>query len=50
MMIEVLHDIGIDGKDVRIVRNLHWKQKATVQLGERKTEWIGMRREWDRAA
>ena len=41
---KILQDIGIDGKDMRMIRNLYWKQKAVVQIGERKTEWIEIKK------
>ena len=44
-VMELLQDIGIDGKGMRVIRNLYWKQKATVQVGERKTEWIEIKKE-----
>jgi len=28
-MIEMLTDIGLDGKDIRIIANLYWGQKAS---------------------
>ena len=29
-LMEMLEDIGLDGKDIRVIRNLYWNQKATV--------------------
>ena len=36
----MLEDIGLDGKDIRVIRSLNWNQKATVQIVDNKTEWI----------
>ena len=43
-MMEMLEDIGLDGKDIRVIRNLYWNQKATVQIGDNKTEWIEIKK------
>ena len=37
-LMEMLEDIGLDGKNIMVLRNLYWKQKATVQIGDNKTE------------
>ena len=43
-MMEMLEEIGLDGKDTRLIRNLYWEQKATVQIGDKNTEWIQIKR------
>ena len=43
-MMEMLADIGIDGNDKRMILNLYWDQKATVQIGEKQTEWIKIKK------
>lgn len=43
-MIEVLRTTGIDDKDLRIIANLYWQQKAVIRVGERSTEEIEIRR------
>ena len=43
-MMEMLGEIGIDGKDKRMIMNLYWNQKATVQIGEEQTEWVEIKR------
>ena len=43
-MMEILEEIGLDGKDRRVIRNLYWNQKATVEIGEKKTEWIDIKK------
>jgi len=43
-MMEMLTDIGLDGKDIRIIANLYWGQKATVRVENRQTEYINIKR------
>ena len=43
-MIDMLQDIGIDGKDIRVLRNLYWDQKAAVTIGNDRTNWIEIRK------
>ena len=43
-MMEILEEIGLDRKDLRVIRNLYWNQKATVKIGEKETEWIEIRK------
>ena len=43
-MIEMLEEINIDGKDKRMIMNLYWNQKATVQIGEEQTEWVEIKK------
>ncbi|KAJ2952534.1 hypothetical protein O0L34_g6852 [Tuta absoluta] len=31
-LIEILHNTGIDSKDIRIIRNLYWQQTANVRV------------------
>ena len=33
-LIQCLERIGIDGKDIRIIGNLYWQQKAAIRIGE----------------
>lgn len=40
----MLKNLNIDNKDVRIVRNLYWSQKAGVRIGGTHTEGIDIRR------
>ena len=32
LMIKCLQDIGMNGKDIRVIVNLYWTQKAHIQL------------------
>ena len=39
-IMEILGQVGIDGKDKIMIMNLFWNQKPTVQIGDYQTEWI----------
>ena len=43
-LIEVLTKIGIDKKDIRIVKNLYWNQQASILTGFQKSENIKIER------
>ena len=43
-MLKLLRDINVDGKDLRLIQNLYWKQKAAVRVGEELSEWQEIRR------
>lgn len=34
IVIEMLEEIGLDQKDMRIIANLYWDQKANIKVGE----------------
>ena len=31
-MLDILQELDIDGKDIRLIRNLHWNQKASIRI------------------
>uniref|UniRef100_A0A8D8SXR8 Craniofacial development protein 2 n=1 Tax=Cacopsylla melanoneura TaxID=428564 RepID=A0A8D8SXR8_9HEMI len=39
-MMEVLQDSGMDGKDLRIIKNLYWNQSATIKINQENTDEI----------
>jgi len=39
-LLEMLEDIQIDGKDLRIIRNLYWKQTAAIRIGGQVGEYV----------
>ena len=43
-LIEILKDIGVYGKELRVVQNLYWSQKACVKIDGEETEWQNIRR------
>uniref|UniRef100_A0A8D8XFQ8 Craniofacial development protein 2 n=1 Tax=Cacopsylla melanoneura TaxID=428564 RepID=A0A8D8XFQ8_9HEMI len=43
-LIEVLMKVNIDGKDLRIIRNLYYNQTANVRIGKNVTEEVEIKR------
>src|SRR5204862_8244908 len=47
-IIKMLENIGIDGKDLRIIKNMYWQQKAAIrnegQIGEYQEIKMGVRK------
>lgn len=39
-----LIDVGLDGKDIRIIKNLYWNQRATVRVGDSETDLLEISR------
>jgi len=33
-LIDILQSLDIDGKDIRIIRNLYWKQTAAIKIND----------------
>ena len=44
MLIECLEKIGIDGKDIRIITNLYWHQKAAIRIQDQLSPLIPIKR------
>ncbi|KAI5732155.1 hypothetical protein M8J77_022354 [Diaphorina citri] len=43
-LVEILRKIKLDDKDIRIIANLYWQQKATVRTENRETEEVKIKR------
>ncbi|CAK1603571.1 unnamed protein product [Parnassius mnemosyne] len=43
-LIAILQNIGLDGKDIRIILNLYWNQRATVRVDNEETAHIEIKR------
>lgn len=43
-LFNMLIETDIDSKDLRLIRNLYWNQKAAVDIDKRKTEWKSIKR------
>ncbi|KAI8436544.1 hypothetical protein MSG28_010075 [Choristoneura fumiferana] len=43
-LIAILKDIGLDDKDVRIIQNLYWNQRATVRVDGEETDEVEIKR------
>ena len=39
-MVETLKKYGVDEKDIRLIKNLYWNQRAVVKVGDDTSEWI----------
>ena len=40
----ILKDLEVDGKDLRLIKNLYWRQKAGVRVGEEVSMWQDIKR------
>ncbi|RVE51364.1 hypothetical protein evm_003919 [Chilo suppressalis] len=43
-LIKILNDVGLDNKDIRIIKNLYWNQRATVRIEGEETEEVEIKR------
>ena len=43
-LIEMLKEKGIDGKDLRLIRNLYWNQSAEIKIGNEKSKKVEVQR------
>ena len=43
-LIQILYDIGLDTRDIKIIENLYWNQKACVLVDDNFTENLDIRR------
>ena len=43
-MIKLLEEISLDSKDIRIMTNLYWKNKAALRVGNELTDWMEIKR------
>ena len=43
-MAQMLTQIGVDSKDVRMIVNLYWEQRAAVRINSEKTDWVRIER------
>ena len=43
-IVKMLEDIGVDGKDVRLVKNLYWNQRAAVKIEDECSEFVEVKR------
>ena len=44
VLMEILRDIGVAGKEYRVIKNLYWAQKACVKINGEETGWQAVRR------
>ena len=43
-LIQMLESIGADGKDIRMIENVYWNQKAAVKIDGEQSEWVEIKR------
>ena len=43
-LFNILEHLDIDGKDLRVIRNIYWDQSAAVQIGGELSEYKLMKR------
>ena len=43
-ILKLLRDIHLDGRDLRLIQNLYWNQKAAVRVGDELSDWQEIRR------
>ena len=43
-LIDCLEKIGMDGKDIRIIANLYWMQKAAIRVGDELSDYTEIKR------
>ena len=41
---EMLQDVQIDGKDLRIIRNLYWTQTTDIRIGSQMGEYAEIKK------
>jgi hypothetical protein len=43
-LFQILEKIGLDGKDLRVLRNLYWKQTATIRVDGSLGRWVEIKK------
>ena len=43
-LMEILKNLMLDGKDLRVIQNLYWNQRAAVRIANDKSSWQDIRR------
>ena len=43
-LIDILQNLNLDGKDVRLINNLYWSQQAAINIDNNLTPWIEIKR------
>ena len=42
-LLEILKNLMLDGKDIRIIKNLYWNQRAAVRVAGERSDWQDIR-------
>ena len=43
-LMQMLSELDIDGKDLRLIRNLYWNQKAAIKIGDQISNYVDIKR------
>ena len=43
-LMQMLSELDIDGKDLRLIRNLYWDQKAAIKIGDQIGNYVDIKR------
>ena len=43
-LMQILIELDIDGKDLRLIRNLYWDRKAAIRIGDEMRNYINIKR------
>ena len=43
-LMKMLEDLKVDGKDLRLIKNLSWRQEAAVRVGNKETRMQEIKR------
>ena len=41
---QMLSELDVDGKDLRLIRNLYWDQKAAIKIGDQISNYVDIKR------
>ena len=39
-LFRILKGLGVNGKDLELIKNLYWKQEATIKIGNHSSDWV----------
>lgn len=42
-LMPILMELDIDGKDLRLIRNLYWDQKAAIRIGDEISNYVNIK-------
>ena len=45
----MLIERDIDGKDLRLIRNLYWDRKAAIRIGDEMSDYVNIKKVSERA-
>ena len=42
-LMQIMIELDIDGKDLRLIRNLYWDQKAAIRIGDEISNYVNIK-------